>query len=35
MRNQPDLSDLVIMAFVAVVFVTGAVVVYRFMRRKF
>lgn len=35
MQNQPDLSDLVIMAFIAVVFVTGVIVVFRFMRRKF
>ncbi len=35
MKNELDLSDMVIIAFVAIIFVTGAVVVYRFMKRKF
>lgn len=32
MRNTPDLSDLFIIAFVAVIFITGCVVVFKFMR---
>jgi len=34
MNKGVDLSDLLIIAFVAIVFITGAVVVFRFMRRK-
>jgi hypothetical protein len=32
MHNQPDLSDYFIIAFIAVIFVTGCVVVFKFMR---
>jgi len=32
MRNRLDLSDLFIIAFVAGIFITGCVVVYKFMR---
>jgi len=32
MKNKIDLSDLFIIAFVAAIFVTGAVVVFKFMR---
>jgi len=32
MNNSPDLSDIFIILFIAVVFVTGAVVVFKFMR---
>jgi hypothetical protein len=32
MNNSPDLSDFFIIAFIAIVFVTGAVVVFKFMR---
>lgn len=35
MKNELDLSDMVIIAFVAIIFFTGVVVVYRFMKRKF
>jgi len=35
MKNELNLSDMVIVAFVAIIFVTGAVVVYRFMKRKY
>jgi hypothetical protein len=35
MSNHMSLSDYVIIAFVAIIFITGAVVVYRFMKRKF
>jgi hypothetical protein len=32
MNNQLDLSDLFIVAFVATIFITGIIVVYKFMR---
>lgn len=32
MKNSVDLSDLFIIAFVAMVFITGCVVVFKFMR---
>jgi hypothetical protein len=32
MNNTIDLSDFFIIAFIAVVFVTGAVVIFKFMR---
>jgi len=32
MRNRVDLSDIFIIAFVAMVFITGIVVVFKFMR---
>jgi len=32
MDNTPGLGDYMIMAFIAVVFITGAVVVFKFMR---
>jgi hypothetical protein len=35
MNNSMDLSDYVIIAFIAVVFAGGAIVVYRFMKGKF
>ena len=34
MSKSVDLGDLLIMAFVAVVLVTGVIVVFRFMRQK-
>jgi hypothetical protein len=32
MNNTPDLSDITIMIFVGMVFITGVVVVFKFMR---
>jgi len=32
MRNQVDLSDIFIIAFIAMVFITGCVVLFKFMR---
>jgi hypothetical protein len=32
MRNSVDASDLFIIAFIAMVFITGAIVVFKFMR---
>jgi hypothetical protein len=32
MRGGPDLSDLTIIAFIAVIFVAGAITVFKFMR---
>jgi len=32
MRGSPDFSDMSIVGFIAVVFITGAVTVYKFMR---
>jgi hypothetical protein len=32
MHNSLDLSDLFIIGFIAIIFVTGAVVVFKFMR---
>lgn len=32
MKNSMDLSDLFIVAFVAVIFITGCVTVFKFMR---
>jgi hypothetical protein len=33
-NSKTDLGDILIAAFVAVVFITGVIVVFRFMRRK-
>jgi hypothetical protein len=32
MKRKPDLADMFIIAFIAMVFITGVVVVYKFMR---
>lgn len=32
MKNSVDLSDLFIVGFIAVIFITGCVVVFKFMR---
>jgi hypothetical protein len=32
MRGGPDLSDLIIVTFVAAVFIAGAITVFKFMR---
>ncbi len=34
MNSRVDLGDILIATFVGVVFITGAIVVFRFMRRK-
>jgi len=34
MNSKTDLGDILIALFVGVVFITGVIVVFRFMRRK-
>jgi hypothetical protein len=34
LKNAVDIGDILIMAFVALVLISGAVVVFKFMKRK-